>query len=42
VIFIALMWAISSAALADKRPSAIHAIAKTIILYKRKGEFENE
>ncbi len=42
VIFIALMWAISSAALADKRPSAIRAIAKTIILYKRKGELENE
>ena len=42
VIFIALMWAISSAALADKRPLAIHAIAKTIILYKHKGEFEHE
>jgi hypothetical protein len=42
MVLVALMWAISSAALADKRPSAIHAIAKTIILYKHKGEFEHE
>ena len=36
VVFIALMWAISSAALADKRPVAIHAIANTIILQKQR------
>jgi len=39
VVFVALMWAISSAALADKRPAAIRAIAKTIILQKHKGEY---
>jgi hypothetical protein len=42
VIFIALMWAISSAALADKRPLAIRAIARTIISQKHKGDFEYE
>ncbi len=38
VVLIALMWAISSAALADKRPLAVHAIAKTISSQKHKGE----
>jgi hypothetical protein len=38
IVFIALMWAISSAALTDKRPVAIRAIAKTIALKKHKGE----
>jgi hypothetical protein len=38
IVFIALMWAISSAALTDKRPVAIRAIAKTITLQKYKGE----
>lgn len=42
VVLVALLWAISSAALADKRPSAIRAIAKTIILCKRKGESEGQ
>ena len=30
VAFIALMWAVASAALSDKRPVAINAITKTI------------
>jgi hypothetical protein len=38
IVFIALMWAISSAALTDKRPVAIRAITKTIALKKYKGE----
>ena len=38
VVLIALMWAVSSAALSDKRPVAIRAIAKTVILQKHKGE----
>ena len=38
VVFIALMWAISSASLADKRPVAIYAIDKTISSRKFKGE----
>jgi len=38
VVLIALMWAISSSALADKRPVAIRAIAKTISSQKHKGE----
>jgi hypothetical protein len=38
VVLFALMWVISSAALSDTRPVAIHAIAKTIILQKYKGE----
>lgn len=38
VAFIDLMWVISSASLADKRPVAIHAIAKTISSQKFKGE----
>jgi hypothetical protein len=37
-VLIALMWVISSAALADKRPMAIRAIAKTISSHKHKGE----
>jgi hypothetical protein len=42
VVLISLMWAVSSAALADKRPMAIHAIAQTIILQKHKGEIKYE
>jgi hypothetical protein len=38
VVLIALMWVISSAALADKRPMAIRSIAKTISSHKHKGE----
>jgi len=38
VVLIALMWVISSAALSDKRPMAIRAIAKTISSHKHKGE----
>jgi hypothetical protein len=38
VVLIALMWAISSAALSDKLPMAIRAIAKTISSHKHKGE----
>lgn len=39
VVLIALMWAIASATLTDKRPVAIRAIAKTISSQKHKGEF---
>jgi hypothetical protein len=42
VVLIALMWAVSSAALSDKRPAAIRAIAKTITSQKHKGEFKHE
>jgi hypothetical protein len=42
VVLIALMWAVSSAALSDKRPVAIRAIVKTITLHKHKGEYEYE
>ena len=42
VVLIALMWAVSSAALSDKRPVAIRSIAKTITLHKHKGEYEHE
>jgi major membrane immunogen (membrane-anchored lipoprotein) len=42
VVLIALMWAVSSAALSDNRPAAICAIAKTITSQKRKGEFSYE
>jgi len=42
MVFVALMWAISSAALADKRPLAIRAIARTIISQKPKGDFQYE
>jgi hypothetical protein len=38
VVLIALMWVISSAALSDKRPIAIRAIAKTISSQNHKGE----
>lgn len=38
VVLVALMWAVASAALADKRPVAIHAIAKTIS-QRHKGDF---
>ncbi len=38
IVLIALMWAISSASVADKRPAAILAIAKTISSRKHKGE----
>jgi hypothetical protein len=38
IILIVLMWVISSAYLADKRPAAIRAIAKTISSQKYKGE----
>ena len=37
-VLFALMWAVSFAALSDKRPVAIHAIVETIILQKHKGE----
>ena len=39
VVLIALMWAVSSAALSDKRPAAIRAVAKTITSQKHKGEY---
>jgi hypothetical protein len=38
LILIASMWVISSAALADKRPISIRAIAKTISSHKHQGE----
>ena len=38
VVIVALMWAVASAALADKRPKAIHAIAKSIS-QRHKGDF---
>jgi hypothetical protein len=42
VVLIALMWAVSSTALSDKRPAAIRAIAKTITSQKCKGESKYE
>jgi hypothetical protein len=38
IVLIVLMWAVSSAYLADKRPAAIRAIEKTISSPKYKGE----
>lgn len=42
VVLIALLWATSSSALVDKRPTAIHGIAKTITMQNYIGEWKNE
>jgi hypothetical protein len=42
VVFVALLWVLSASALADRRPGAIHAIAKTITMQNYKGEWKNE
>jgi hypothetical protein len=42
IVLIALLWTISSAYLADKRPAAIRAIAKTIYLHRSAKEKEED